>query len=91
MEAYYFCKNQFILVMQNVFPNGLIGCLYGAFSAGDNDCRALNYSGLNTEMMRLQLEVAAAGAHGEILLYFSFYGDANFLYCTVSLTDTDHP
>jgi hypothetical protein len=79
MKAMTFYKNQFILVVQNV----IIGCLYGVVSARENDCGALNYSGLNPEMMRLQPEVAAARGHGENLLYFSLYGDAIFplLHC----------
>jgi hypothetical protein len=66
-----------------VFPNGLIGCLYGAIRARENDCGALNYSRLNAEMMRLQHEVAAARARGENLLYFSLCGNAIFplLHC----------
>ena len=47
------------------FPNGHISCFYGAVSAWENDCGALNYSGLNAEMMRLQPEVAAARACSE--------------------------
>ncbi len=41
-------------------PNGLIGALYGAISARENDNCTLNLSNLNVDMMRLQLEVTQA-------------------------------
>jgi hypothetical protein len=70
-------------VLTVLFPNGLIGFLYGAVSAQENDYGALNYSSLNTEMMRLQPEVAVARGRGENLLYISLYGDVIFpsLHC----------
>jgi hypothetical protein len=62
-----------------------------AISAWENDCSTLNYSGLNAEMMRLQLEVAAARQQGDIYYIFHFMEIQYFLYCIVSLAATDHP
>jgi hypothetical protein len=78
-----YAKCHGLKVLTVVFPNGLIGCLYGAVSAWENNCRVLNYSGLNAELMRLQPEVSAARARGENLSYYSLYGDAIFpvLHC----------
>ncbi len=59
-------------------PNGLIGGLYGAISAQENDNGALNLSNLNIDMMCLQPEVMQARQSGENMLYYSIYGDAIF-------------
>jgi hypothetical protein len=59
-------------------PNGLIGALYGAISARENDNGALNLSNLNVDMMRLQPEVTQARQNGENMLYYSIYDDAIF-------------
>ncbi len=55
-ESFFYgdAKCHGLKVLTIVFPNGLIGCLYGAISVWENDCGALNYSGLNAEMMWLQ-------------------------------------
>ena len=66
-----------------VFPNGLIGYLYGPISARENDNGALNGSELNQHLMDLQDEIAQARERGEQVLYYSLYGDAIFpiLHC----------
>ena len=56
----------------------MIGALYGAISARENDNGALNLSNLNVDMMRLQPEVTQARRNGVDILYFSLYGDAIF-------------
>ncbi len=78
-----YAKCHGLKVLTVVFPNGLIGCLSGAISPCENNCRALDSSCLKAEIQRLQPEVAAARACGENLLYFSLYGDAIFplLHC----------
>jgi hypothetical protein len=70
-------------IISVVFPNGLIGYVYGPISAKENDNGALNGSELNQHMMDLQVEVTQARERGEQVLYFSFYGDAIFpiLHC----------
>ncbi len=70
-------------ILSVVFPNGLIGYVYGPISARENDNGALNGSELNQHMMNIQVEITQAREQGEQVLYFSFYGDAIFpiLHC----------
>jgi hypothetical protein len=70
-------------ILSVVFPNGLIGYVYGPISARENDNGALNGSELNQHMTDLQVEVTQARERGEQILYFSFYDDAIFpiLHC----------
>jgi hypothetical protein len=63
-------------ILTVVFPNGIIGYVYGPISARENDNGALNGSELNQHMMDLQGEITQARERGEQVLYFSFYGDA---------------
>ncbi len=87
-----YAKCHGLKVLTIVFPNGHIGCIYGTISTWENDCRALNFSSLNAEMMRLQPEVAGARSCGENLLYFFHFMEMQyFLYCIVSLTVTGRP
>jgi hypothetical protein len=58
-----------------MFPNGLIGYLYGPISARENDNGALNGSELNQHLMDLQGEITEVQERGEQVLYFSLYGD----------------
>jgi hypothetical protein len=81
-----YAKCHGLKVLTVVFPNGLIGCLYGAVSARENDCGALNYSGLNAEIMRLQ----QLGHTVKIYYTFHFIVMQYFLYCIVSLEATGH-
>jgi len=67
-------------VLTVVFPNGIIGYLYGPVSARENDIGLLNLSWLNEHLVALQLEITAAWANGDNLLYFSLYGDKIFPY-----------
>ncbi len=67
-------------ILTVTLPNGLIGALYGAISARENDNGALNLSNLNVDMMRLQPDVTQARQNGEDkdMLYYSIYGVAIF-------------
>jgi hypothetical protein len=67
-------------VLTVVFPNGIIGYLYGPVSARENDIGLLNLSWLNEHLVALQPEITAAWANGDNLLYFSLYGDKIFPY-----------
>ena len=70
-------------ILTVVFPNGIIGYLYGPISARENDNGALNGSELNQHLIDLQDEITRARERGEQVLYFSLYGDAIFplLHC----------
>jgi len=70
-------------ILSVVFPNGMIGCIYGPISGRENDIGALNMSQLNQHMIDCQDEVTQAREKGEQLLYYSFYGDGIFpiLHC----------
>jgi len=61
-------------------PNGIFAYLYGPMSARENGVGFLNLSWLNEHLVALQLEIAAARANGENILYFSLYGDKIFPY-----------
>jgi hypothetical protein len=73
-----YAKRHSLKILTVTLPNGLMGALYGAISARENDNGALNLSNLNLDMMRLQPEVTQARQNKEDMLYFSIYGDAIF-------------
>jgi len=55
-----YLKRHGLKVLTVVFPNGIIGYLYGPVSARENDIGLLNLSGLNQNLMALQPEVTLA-------------------------------
>ncbi len=85
-----YSKRHGLKILTVTLPNGLIGALYGAISAIENDNGTLNLSNLNVDMMRLQPEVTQARQHGEDILYYSLYGDAIFHCSTASPAATDN-
>ncbi len=70
-----------------VFPNGLIGYVYGPISARENDNGALNGSELNQHMMDLQVEVMQAREQGEQVYFFLFMA-MPFFYFTLYNSST---
>ena len=75
-----YLKRHGLKVLTVVLPNGIISHLYGPISARENDIGALNLSDLNRHLMALQPEITLARANGELVLYFSLFGDGFFPY-----------
>ena len=85
-----YSKMHKLKVLTVVFPNGIIAYLYCPVSAQENNIGLLNLSWLNKHLVALQLEVAAAPANGENILFFSMYGDKIFS-CLQCITHTHEP
>ena len=75
-----YLKRHGLKVLTVVFPNGIIGFLYGPISARENDIGLLNLSGLNQNLMALQPEVTLARLAGEHRMYYALFGDSIFPY-----------
>ena len=77
-EAFFsgYLKRHGLKVLTVVFPNGIIGYLYGPVSARENDIGLLNLSGLNQNLMALQPVVMLARLAGEHRMYYALFGDS---------------
>jgi len=78
-------------ILSVVFPNGMIGYVYGPISGRENDIGALNISQLNQHRIDCQEEVMQAQQQGKHLFYYSFYGNGIFPFCIASLDITELP
>jgi len=78
-------------ILSVVFPNGMIGYVYGPISGRENDIGALNISQLNQHRIDCQEEVMQAQQQGKHLFYYSFYGNGIFPFCIASLDVTELP
>ncbi len=85
-----YLKQHGLKVLTIVLPNGIIAHLYGPISARENDIGTLNLSDLNRHLMALQPEITLARANGELVLYYSLFGDGIFPTFIVLLIGTNH-
>jgi hypothetical protein len=80
-----YVKAHGIKVLTVLFPNGITGYLCGPISGCENVIAVLNMSWVNTQLLMLQEEVAAALARGEDAVYFALLSDSILYFSIPSL------